>query len=763
MKIHRQNGKIFDLLMLEVYGLNYRIINGKLKVQHPVNKKYYDIRNRFGKAIVNAATANNPNDILYEKPRARRRTRFKFRRAMFEYLNRQRRRAPNFPYFEPRGDLRTRSYFVNDLLIDSSDIRALREIIGQRLAHALRTGVTRNADVSIQLVFNDNNMITSKCFNSFLIKNQNDFWRLYQQWLDMTTANNENYTYTITNIKIRIVKENAGGCEKRKKIKKFGNSCHKAPKASNNNCFFLCDSVWNNLDLGDIKRLGRKKGNEIREEFGLEEDALIPLSSALDIFSKYRKDENIIIKITDNDTLETYYSTPSRKNDPSKTIVAHLCLDKSHYSEVELRVIKQKTKCNQCGREYIKQHKCNPNRVQFYNTKLKKNGKRFLICGNHTEPYNNKDEVVHYDLESFKNRNKDENGQATDKHIFHSPYIVGFTDPNAPDGFNTFEGKNCISEFVDYLIKRANKWGLNHPRYIANLEKANQLDEDKSELMKKPAKDRTADEIDKISKLTAKISQLCKIPTLYVNAYNGANFDHYFLFQEFLKKGLKPQKQVINNGSIISFEYINIKLFDVCKHLQGSLKENLEGLKCDVQKGDFNHDDPRILNGWEGMPEELKVDCLKYLKSDVLGLKELYDKLNTTVYNQDKVNVTSYISTSSLTFNMWKKNIRNKFVIELPTLEQEIAFRNSVRGGRTYKSKHRFISEQYEGFKKGEIGFDDVKDYCIDADVVSLYPTAMAKYPYPVGECKQLSKDEARKNPNSTISSYGKMGIYKIK
>ena len=119
---------------------------------------------------------------------------------------------------------------------------------------------------------------------------------------------------------------------------------------------------------------------------------------------------------------------------------------------------------------------------------------------------------------------------------------------------------------------------------------------------------------------------LKKKRTLFVNAYNGANFDHYFLFQEFLRRGLKPDKQIINNGSIVSFQYKNIKLFDVCKHLQGSLSDNLKALDCDVQKGDFDHNKA---SRWEDMTMPLKENCLLYLKSDVLGLREIYNKIRS--------------------------------------------------------------------------------------------------------------------------------------
>lgn len=109
---------------------------------------------------------------------------------------------------------------------------------------------------------------------------------------------------------------------------------------------------------------------------------------------------------------------------------------------------------------------------------------------------------------------------------------------------------------------------------------------------------------------------------------------------------------------------------------------------------------------------------------------------------------------------MWKQEIKNKFNIQLPNLKQEQAFRQSVRGGRTYKSKHKFVSNQYQDILDGKCDFDDIVDYLIDADVVSLYPIATAHYPYPVGECKELTPNNEDKYP---LCMHGKIGIYYIK
>ena len=276
------------------------------------------------------------------------------------------------------------------------------------------------------------------------------------------------------------------------------------------------------------------------------------------------------------------------------------------------------------------------------------------------------------------------------KHYEHEPYIVGMVYKGE---YKTFAGVDCMERFVDYLLTIKEK--------------------------------------------------------VYVNAYNGSNFDHYFIYRTFLDRELKPEKDIINNGSIIKFKYKEINLFDMCKHLTGSLKKNLSDFGCKVQKGDFDHD---LATPWEVMSVELKEQCLKYLEGDVLGLQELFEKVNTLVYEEHNVNLTTFISASALTFSLWKKNIAGKFNISLPTMEHEKDFRQAVYGARTYPSKSKFESEDYQKVLDKTVEFDDIDDYVIDADVVSLYPAAMAKYPYPVG------------HPIKTYKYVpDKLGIYKVK
>ncbi len=255
---------------------------------------------------------------------------------------------------------------------------------------------------------------------------------------------------------------------------------------------------------------------------------------------------------------------------------------------------------------------------------------------------------------------------------------------------------------------------------------------------------------------------------IYLNAYNGANFDHYMIVNRMLKRGMKFDHFCLSNGSIIRAKYKNITFIDLRKHILGSLRDNLVNFNCDVKKGDFDYNK---LNFWSQMAARDQKDCLEYLKSDVLGLKELYNKLNDAIYEKFKVNLAPFYSTSHATYTMWIHHLmkigpeEEKGAICIPTIREEINFRASCFGGRCYKSKHKFVSTQREEYLKGKISFVDIDDYIIDADVVSLYPSVMQKNNYPIEEATELT-DKDIAEWNTSMKSKKKcpnMAIFYIK
>lgn len=384
--------------------------------------------------------------------------------------------------------------------------------------------------------------------------------------------------------------------------------------------------------------------------------------------------------------------------------VLHLSLEDEHYS---ILCIKQYKYCKDCGRKYLSSHRCNTDRKIY---KKIKQGKDRYVMNSYKKDGKNYDEpdsgvvVIHYDIETHTRKN-------IDSVAIHTPYIVGFVD-NVTNQFRYFTGEDCMEQFIHHLLtyKSASK--------------------------------------------------------VYINAFNGAKFDHY----EFIKKinklsdeGCQLNQLMLNNGSVLKATVGNIECFDLSKHITGSLRQNLKELNCVVQKGDFDYD---LGDDWERMSKANQDQCVLYLRGDVQGLKELSERLNKECFDKFGVNLYKYLSTSQLTYSIWVNSLysQNKSPIYLQSPEQEKFFRESIYGGRTYKYKNTFKSSQRDDYMNGTFKFEDIDDYLIDADVNSLYPSAMMNT-FPVGTPIKMK--------SNTISYFNclikeenecpKVGIYRVR
>lgn len=278
----------------------------------------------------------------------------------------------------------------------------------------------------------------------------------------------------------------------------------------------------------------------------------------------------------------------------------------------------------------------------------------------------------------------------------HEPYVVGLYHSKK---YDVFTGEDCMVEMVNFLVDTYGKKGS----YI-------------------------------------------------LNAFNGANFDHYFLVRALLALKIPIKDFSLQNRGVVSGEFYGFKMWDICRHTTGSLKKNLKAWGCGVQKGDFDHTKG---NKWHLMNEEDQKDCLIYLEKDVLGLRDLYEVMAEVVHDQYRVDIFDFLSASQLTFYGWAKKMEKAGeVIYLPSNAEKEIYQGSVYGGRTYPSKKKFESRQRQMFMDGITRFEDINDYVQDLDVVSLYPAAML-YNYPSGRsyelseyiCKKYNKMLANKEP----------------
>lgn len=557
------------------------------------------------------------------------------------------------------------------------------------------------------------------------------------------------YNFDIDQVTITVIPQIGGGCcsGKREKIITFNNMKLVSYPIKNNNCFFACVKK----QIGE-KKLGKRVCNLLRDKLSLEHNKPITPSKAIDLFKIIRSKKHYQLQIIDTNEGREYKTEDEPKtveNNTNNKII--LLLIDDHYSlmrsRTNLKVIYPK--CSICNDEHDIKKKCKESSITTYNRKKEYVKYKRYLKGKDPDSFEclNNDCVIHYDLESHHKNKINE----------HIPYINGFVFPSDNSGCSKFEyftGRDCVEKFIRKVLEYADKqYTIVEKNCFGKIRKCK---------MKKK---------------------------IYVNAYNGANFDHYFSMKEILKiirkEKIEIKKFVMNGGSIFRIGIKNIEFIDLCKHTQGSLKDNLESLGCNYKKGDFDHekgndwDKMGIINKGENGEKlsELQKSCIDYLKIDVMGLKELYEKMNEALHKEHGVNIHTYYSTSHTTFDLWKKTLMEgdkiKTFIKLPSCREENIFRPAVFGGRCYPSKKQFESVQLEKYFKGEIEFEQVEDYLMDLDVVSLYPSVMKLFKYPVGKTFEMTINDLRYfnkhlESKTTLSGNQKgkcqfMGIYYIK
>lgn len=465
---------------------------------------------------------------------------------------------------------------------------------------------------------------------------------------------------------------------KHESVMRIGNLKVKSMPAVNNNCFFK--SFREGCKITDYK-FTISQCNEIRKRNGLPPNSKIPIQTALKVIEQFEKKVTIMYQGEDGMT-----SVGAPLEDSQCTL---LFLDGHCYI-----FIGEYSRCKNCGKIYLHEHTCNPNKVQFFQNQICRN-----LCANpkgmRTEDLLDKS-VMHYDIETHRDN----------QYLKHEPYIVGCAYYNLTGDvvYLTFEGANCMEEFYDFL---------------------------------------KSDDV-----------AHCQ----YLNAYNGSRFDHYYLMSIDVERTETLEKFILSSGRLLKATICGKKLIDLNQHIVGSLKNNLLENNCSVAKGDINHDESVA---WEETTEGRKIEVRSYLKCDVLGLMELYEKINEVMYDGFQVNICNFVTSSSMCFRLWVDKFLGDVRIKLPDLELYNVSRSAVYGGRCYPTKRGFVSDQLESVLLGESTYEDVTDYLFDADIVSMYPHVMESSQYPVGSYYRWDRDWKSVKENWTLKASGRPVPYK--
>lgn len=242
-------------------------------------------------------------------------------------------------------------------------------------------------------------------------------------------------------------------------------------------------------------------------------------------------------------------------------------------------------------------------------------------------------------------------------------------------------------------------------------------------------------------------------------AYNGSSFDFHFLMNQLVMDGEEIKDMIMSNGRIMTFTFgENIRCWDLCLFTLSPLKNACKDFKVSAEneKTEFDH---FKMTSWDKV-EEYRPEVEPYLKRDVMGMKEVYEKFSDMVFQIFKVHMVEYITLSSMSYAIWTSTLNGKAdFLEIPDSAKYDFIRMSLFGGRTYPMMREFTSKQYydivenaDDKEKLKGIYNTMDDWIFNADATSLYPTAMVEYKYPMGIGKWLD------NP----TDISKMGFYDV-
>ncbi|MGZ5551915.1 MAG: DNA polymerase, partial [Nitrososphaeraceae archaeon] len=425
-----------------------------------------------------------------------------------------------------------------------------------------------------------------------------------------------------------------------------------------------------------------------------------------------------------------------KKNEIITKQIHKLALIAEHYYVIE--EISQEKKCEYCGRIYKDEHKCDVNKILYYNDKIKKQDIdecryiKPLSKGNKID-----EDIVEkmfiFDLETFAGEND-----------AHNIYALGYTHMGK---YEQVYGKNS----GDMLLEKISS--LNGVTFSA----FNGSRFDFYFILKHIA--RTA----VWHKFILDGGRL-----LSIEWYNKLPESVTIKNEKLISDKLSP-KELKN----IDKNYKN-KIFDIYCHVMTSLKNACESYELIYKKSEFDH---TKMKNWECV-EKYRKEVEQYLQLDVLSLKGLIQKYQNSLKSEN-IEISKYITSSSMGFSIWKKTLREFYKkcynmnwslstkITMKEIKKNLIFlqdeklyefiRKAIIGGRCYPKQKYFESKFYKRIINAKTDEERKKlynevfesgDYVFAADIVSMYPTCMIgvegllNVEYPLGQCHMSENPE---------------------
>jgi hypothetical protein len=260
------------------------------------------------------------------------------------------------------------------------------------------------------------------------------------------------------------------------------------------------------------------------------------------------------------------------------------------------------------------------------------------------------------------------------------------------------------------------------------------------------------------------LEHISKAENKTICAYNGSGFDFYILLNYLKDKNIPIKNLIMPQGAIISFQFgeegKENKVFDLYRFTMTSLDKACSAYKIKNHKMKF---DVLKIQSWE-LAEQYKHEVEPYLKYDVLSLSELFFTFNDSIFENDSVNITKYMTLSNMAYSLWQKTLTElNELVEIPDIEKYNFIKRGTYGARCYPSQKEFKSKYYDDVINKKMTYEELiktLQYIYNADATSLYSASMAGFElldvkYPTGKSRWSI------NPKNEFEA-GRCGLYEI-
>jgi hypothetical protein len=255
-----------------------------------------------------------------------------------------------------------------------------------------------------------------------------------------------------------------------------------------------------------------------------------------------------------------------------------------------------------------------------------------------------------------------------------------------------------------------------------------------------------------------------------VSAYNGAGFDHMFLYKHMNRRdsGYWVRNTVISGGLMLNFEFAHKSLvseedmkvlntpkakgrraskaaieiasrfnrvFDINRFIVGSLDSACTNYKVVNAKRSFDHNKIKC---WADAAEH-RGEVEPYLLYDCKALAELFGIFQNVIFEHTRMHITDFYTLPSLSYAYWLTLLEPGNVPSVPSAECYALARRAIKGGRVYPGRKHWRSSEFDMVKAMTVeqriaAYSGISDYIFNADVCSLYPAAMMNE-MPLDEC----------------------------